>query len=349
MAPKRVAVAALFGDDSSDEEQAALQPPAAKLPSAIGAGVRPAAWRTTAFCTAPAAAHARSPLIACNDPRNTLLPPAALEATLPEEVREAADKLASFVAQNGRKFEALTRERNARDSPLGWVAVWVLVASTAGSGQLVQLSSEEGCRITNGSSLPPTHQLQVPSRLQQRSLPLLRKAAGPLRGQGRRGAPAARIAATGPLWPAAARQRRQRPGSRSSAGQAQPLVGRTRCRGDGAAAATLARPPRSPTPHWTIPNRRPCLQQQQPPRVHGAGRPSRRACGRARRRPGGGSGRPGRRRGRRARGRARPQHAGGDGRLHATAGRQGEAGGARHRQRRGAAAARGAPPQGDVV
>jgi len=38
---------------------------------------------------------------------------------LPSEVREAADKLAEFVASNGRKYEQLTRERNSQDSPLG--------------------------------------------------------------------------------------------------------------------------------------------------------------------------------------------------------------------------------------
>jgi hypothetical protein len=38
-------------------------------------------------------------------------------------VREAADKLAAFVAQNGRKYEDLTRERNDRTSPLGYVVM----------------------------------------------------------------------------------------------------------------------------------------------------------------------------------------------------------------------------------
>jgi hypothetical protein len=37
-------------------------------------------------------------------------------------VREAAEKLSAFVAANGRKYEDLTRERNSRDSPLGWAA-----------------------------------------------------------------------------------------------------------------------------------------------------------------------------------------------------------------------------------
>lgn len=40
---------------------------------------------------------------------------------LPADVKEAADKLAAFVAQNGRKYEQITRDRNSRESPLGFL------------------------------------------------------------------------------------------------------------------------------------------------------------------------------------------------------------------------------------
>lgn len=45
------------------------------------------------------------------------LPPAwpaapAVEQPMDPEVREAADKLADFVAKNGRQYEDMTRERN---------------------------------------------------------------------------------------------------------------------------------------------------------------------------------------------------------------------------------------------
>jgi splicing factor 4 len=37
---------------------------------------------------------------------------AAAEPPMDPEVKEAADKLADFVAKNGRKYEDMTRERN---------------------------------------------------------------------------------------------------------------------------------------------------------------------------------------------------------------------------------------------
>ena len=36
-------------------------------------------------------------------------------------VRQVADKLASFVAKNGRQFEDVTRQRNPGDSPFKYV------------------------------------------------------------------------------------------------------------------------------------------------------------------------------------------------------------------------------------